>query len=129
MQAMTEASADPPTMKNAGRLGPYSDGYGPDGLSLTIMALVFGLLATGAMLQAVMTNHGRRITGLGLNALAGAVTLTIFTGIVAASGPPFPWGALFGMGAALGLFWAVLATLAFAVGSLVQPGGGARHRS
>jgi hypothetical protein len=126
MQTMTEEGADPPTMKNAGRLN-YE--HGSEALNLTIVALVLGLIATGAMLQALMTNHGRAARGLALNALAGGAALAILTGISAASGLPMTWEYVSTFVLPTTLVWLVLAVMAFAVGSVVQPPGKVKRRA
>lgn len=125
-QPMVEETVDPPTIKNAGRVPGYE--AGADGLGYALVALVFGLLAVGAMLQALMTNHGLGRRGLALNGLAGFAALAIVYGVTfAAGGVGGP--ELFGIGLALGVFWLVLALLAFAVGSLVQAPGRVRRRA
>lgn len=123
---MIGESADPPTIKNAGRVPGYEAGI--DSLGYMLAALVFGLLAVGAMLQALMTNHGLGRRGLALNALAGLAALAVVYGVTFAAGG-WGWSDVFGVGFALSVFWLVLAILAFAVGSLVQSPGRVRRRA
>jgi len=124
-QAMMEESADPPTMKNAGKLS-YEGGS--DASAYALAALIFGLLAVGAMVQALMTNHGRTRRGLMLNILAGAVAGLLLVGSDAAGGG-LDGSLLLVFAFSFGVGWAVLALLAFAVGSLVQPPTGIKRRA
>ena len=117
-QAMTEAPVDPPTMKHAGRLDV-------EGATIALVGgtLLWTLIAVGAMTQAVLTSHGRRARGFGLNAAAACGAMAI---IVVVNGFRFLADLpLFGI---LLARWGALAILAFAVGSLVRAPNGKGRR-
>jgi peptidoglycan/LPS O-acetylase OafA/YrhL len=122
---MAEGTADPPTIKHAGRLSHPGD----DIFGLVLAALFFGLIAMGAMLQAVLTSHGRRARGLLLNAAAGLAAFLVIV-ISGTHGGDLDWGSGFAYPLlAIGLVWLILAALATAVGSIVRPTGRLKRRA
>ena len=116
MQAMTEASADPPVMKNAGQLVPY----GSTGVVLGLTFVGVGALVLGGMLLAVMISHGQRRRGWVLHAVLGGAALVLL--LLALVVDPFVTLAeIVGAVVGVGVLWLVVAGMAFLVGSLVQP--------
>lgn len=116
MQAMTEASADPPVMKNAGQLVPY----GSTGVVLGLTFVGVGALVLGGMLLAVMISHGQRSRGWVLHAVLGGAALVLL--LLALVVDPFVTLAdVVGAVVGVGVLWLVVAGMAFLVGSLVQP--------
>ena len=116
---MTTESADPPTLKNAGRLS-----YEGEIFAIALGTLAWGLIVVGALLQAVLTNQGRRLRGLALNAGAAAAVVAMMVASTLAADPPFYWESLVATIVPGLLAWGVLAILAFAVGAIVQPPAG-----
>jgi hypothetical protein len=120
-QPMMEESADPPTIKNAGRLSP-GYGSGTDIFGFALIALMFGLVAIGPLLQAVLTSHGRTARGMALNAGAGAAALALFVGVSAVmGGGDYYWEGILDFALMLGAFWLFLAILAATVGRALRP--------
>lgn len=116
MQAMTETSADPPVMKNAGRLEPY----GSAGVVLGLTFVGVGALVLGGMLLAVMISHGQRRRGWVLHALLGGASLTLL--LLALAVDTFVTLAdILGAAVGVGVLWIVVTGMALLVGSLVQP--------
>jgi len=115
---MTEEMVDPPTIKNAGKLG-YE---GADMLGAVFLALMFGLIAVGAMLHAILTSHGRGARGLLLNAVAGVAAIALFAGISFGYGGEIdPYYGLLYPALMIALIWMFLAVLAATVGAVFRP--------
>jgi hypothetical protein len=115
--AAVAAETEPPTIKSAGRLPAYEAG----GPAILLAALILGLLAVGALVQAVMTSEGRRLPGAICNVAAGVAALGLTVGSSVAFYSRDPWRELFGSIGEVSFVWLLLAVLAFSAGSLVKP--------
>ena len=118
-EPLTEVPADPPTIKNAGRL---NTGYGMDLAAIMMLVAMFAILV-GSMVLAIWTSHGRRGEGLVAYAISGvaAAMIALFAFALQDDWYSFP-EALLIVGAPLAVGWAVLGGIAFFVGSVVRPG-------
>lgn len=120
---MTAESADPPTIKNAGRLSPgYYGGYDFIGI-LAVVAMLSVLV--GGMALAIMVSHRRRAQGAVIYGVTGLASLLLLalTQVLSGVTPEYLREDILSVGVPFAITWLVVGAVAFAVGSVVRPTG------
>lgn len=119
-EAMTAETADPPTMKGAGRL---SSDYGYDFAGVLAVVAMLAVLV-GGMALAIMVSHRRHAAGAVIYGVTGVGALVAMVLAQTAWGYPDDlMGTLIYVGAPLAVGWLLLGAVALVVGSVVRPAG------